>query len=138
MAKSRSNVIRAAGGVVWRDESYAELAVIYRDRHDPDECCLPKGKLDAGESWEQAAVREVLEETGCQASISKFADAVDYLVGERPKIVIFFEMIVVREGEFVPSGEVRATKWLSPEAALDGLSHDVEREVVRNCLKSRR
>lgn len=135
MAKTRNRLIRAAGGVVWRDESKQEIAVIYRDRYDPQECCLPKGKLDAGESWEQAAVREVFEETGCRASISKFVDAVDYLVGDRPKIVIFFEMLAVREEEFVASGEVCAMGWLNPETAVAKLSHDVERDVVRTCLR---
>lgn len=138
MAKNRNRLIRAAGGVVWRDESKQEIAVIYRDRYDPQECCLPKGKLDAGESWEQAAVREVLEETCCQASISKFVDAVDYLVGDRPKVVIFFEMITLREAEFVPSDEVCAMGWLSAETAVVRLSHDVERKVVRKCLQGRR
>jgi len=135
MAKNRNRLIKAAGGVVWRDESKQEIAVIYRDRYDPQECCLPKGKLDAGESWEQAAIREVFEETGCQASISKFVDAVDYLVGDRPKIVIFFEMITVREGAFVPSGEVCAMGWVDAETAVTKLSHDVERKVVRTCLR---
>ncbi len=130
-------LIRAAGGVLWRSADKRETAVIRRSRHRPDECCLPKGKLDAGETWEAAALREVLEETGCEAAISGFADAVDYLVDNAPKIVVFFEMVAVREGGFQPSGEVRAVEWLSPEAALERLTYDSERNVLKKCLQSR-
>lgn len=127
--------IRAAGGVVWRTADKREVAVIYRDRHQPDECCLPKGKLDAGESWESAAVREVAEETGCEARITGFLDAVDYLVGNTPKIVIFFEMVAVREGKFQQSGEVRSAEWLAPADARDRLTHDIERQVLEKSLQ---
>jgi 8-oxo-dGTP pyrophosphatase MutT (NUDIX family) len=54
-----SDEIRAAGGVVVRD---GRIAVVHRPKYD--DWSLPKGKLDAGESWEEAALREVEEETG--------------------------------------------------------------------------
>ena len=123
--------IRAAGGVVWRDSDRSEIAVIYRDRHEPDECCLPKGKLEPGESWEQAAVREILEETGCEASVLGFGGLLDYYVGKRPKVVLYFEMLAQTEGEFRPSREVRAMRWLPPRTAFRALTHAGERELLR-------
>lgn len=132
-----ARLIRAAGGVVWRSADKRETALIRRVRYRPDECCLPKGKLDAGESWEAAALREVLEETGCEAAVAGFVDAVDYLVGGVPKIVVFFEMTALREGRFQPSDEVLAVEWLSPETALRRLTHDTERKVLEKCLRSR-
>lgn len=51
-------LIDASGGVVLNDRQ--DLLMIYR-RHHWD---LPKGKTDSGETAEQAAVREVEEETG--------------------------------------------------------------------------
>ena len=51
-------VIEAAGGVVFNEKK--EVLVIFRR----DFWDLPKGKIDKGESPEQAAVREVQEETG--------------------------------------------------------------------------
>lgn len=53
-------IIEAAGGVV-AQESGEILAIFRRDFWD-----LPKGKIDPGESKEEAAVREVQEETGIQ------------------------------------------------------------------------
>ena len=55
---------RAAGGIVVRD---GRVLVVHRPRYD--DWSLPKGKLDAGESWESAAVREVEEETGLRCAL---------------------------------------------------------------------
>jgi 8-oxo-dGTP pyrophosphatase MutT (NUDIX family) len=51
--------VRAAGGVVIRDGC---VAIVHRPKYD--DWALPKGKLEENESWEDAAVREVREETG--------------------------------------------------------------------------
>ena len=128
--------IEAAGGIVWRTPARQELAVIYRDRYERDECCLPKGKLDPAEDWEQAAVREVLEETGCEATIEGFGGLLTYYVGEQPKVVLYFEMLAVEDHGFQPSREVRAMRWLSPQAALGELAHEAEREVLLRCLSA--
>ena len=57
------DTIEAAGGVLWRQRNdQREFAVIHRPKYD--DWTLPKGKLDPGESHEQAAVREVAEELG--------------------------------------------------------------------------
>ena len=71
--------IRAAGGVLWRlSTDGAEILLIHRPRYD--DWTLPKGKLKVHESWETAALREVLEETGYRASIMSFAGPVTYEV----------------------------------------------------------
>ena len=47
--------VKAAGGVVRRDDG--TIALVHRPRYD--DWSFPKGKLDPGESWEEAALREV-------------------------------------------------------------------------------
>lgn len=134
--RERALFIQAAGGIVWRTPERQELAVIYRDRYERDECCLPKGKLDPGEDWEQAAVREVLEETGCAATIEGFGGLLTYHIGVRPKVVLYFEMLAVEDRGFQPSGEVREMRWLSPQAALGELAHEAEKGVLMRCLSA--
>ena len=55
--------VLAAGGVVVRDD---KIAVVHRPKYD--DWSLPKGKLDPGEGFEAAALREVEEETGLRCS----------------------------------------------------------------------
>jgi len=84
-------VIRAAGGIVWKETPEGrKVAVVHRARYG--DWCLPKGKLKENESWEEAALREVKEETGCDARITGVAGSVSYDVKGTPKTVRFFTM----------------------------------------------
>ena len=56
--------VRAAGGIVWRD---GEVLLVHRPKYD--DWTFPKGKADDGETDEDAALREVEEETGFRCSL---------------------------------------------------------------------
>ncbi len=67
---SAAATIRAAGGVVWRPRAGGvEVVLVHRDRYD--DWTLPKGKLDRGETHKEAALREVLEETGIDCRLGR-------------------------------------------------------------------
>ena len=69
--------VKAAGGVVWRrGENGVEIVVAHRPRYD--DWSLPKGKLDKGEGWEQAALREVEEEVGLRCRLGPELEPVTY------------------------------------------------------------
>ncbi len=56
-------LVQAAGGIVWREvPGGPRIAVVHRTKRD--DWSLPKGRLDAGEGWQDAARREIAEETG--------------------------------------------------------------------------
>lgn len=130
-------VIEAAGGILWRraDGGPAELAVIHRPRHQ--DWSLPKGKRDRGESWQETALREVLEETACRAEIERFAGGTIYTVKGRPKVVLFWHMAVTEEGSFEPNDEVDQVVWLTPVAALERLDYATERQLLAENLTVR-
>ena len=121
-------VILAAGGVVRRGSNDDRIAVVYRQRHN--DWSLPKGKLETGERFEEAAVREVHEEIGCRAEIHEFIAAVDYRVKRGPKVVFFYDMEVTVRRKFVSSDEIQDLKWLPLKDAARRLTYDLEREVV--------
>ena len=126
-------IIRAAGGLLWRDDGRnRRIAVIHRPHRE--DWSLPKGKLKDGEGWEQAALREVLEETGCEARIVSFAGMAYYVPRRTPKVVLYWNMAVVREGTLDASDEVDEIAWVSPAEALKRLDHESDREILEEAL----
>jgi 8-oxo-dGTP diphosphatase len=128
---SLSDVILAAGGLVWRDSPRGrEIAVVHRPKYD--DWTLPKGKLDAGESWQEGAVREVEEETGFEVRLGAFAGGYTYLARRAPKVVLYWHMEVDGESPFAPDdpAEVDAVEWLSPDEARGRLTYTRERSVL--------
>jgi 8-oxo-dGTP pyrophosphatase MutT (NUDIX family) len=125
-------IIRAAGGVVWREEGGERLvALVHRPRHD--DWSLPKGKLDDDEDEETAALREVEEETGARVELGADLGTVDYIVTKdrrtHPKTVRYWEMRYTG-GEFRPNGEVDDLRWLSIEAATTCLTYARDRQIL--------
>jgi 8-oxo-dGTP diphosphatase len=129
MARRFRLLIRAAGGLLWRDGARGrELAVVHRPRHR--DWSLPKGKLERGEGFRAAALREVQEETGHAARLLGFAGYTLYVAKRRPKLVLFWHMAADGDGAFEPSKEVDRVEWLPPAAAIDRLTHPSERRLV--------
>jgi 8-oxo-dGTP diphosphatase len=122
--------ILAAGGVVWRrrDDGDLEVAVIYRPKYD--DWTLPKGKLDPGETFEEAALREVEEETGMRCRLGRPLEDTEYRDRhDRPKLVKWWAM-EVESGEFAPNREVSELVWLTPARARERLSYERDKELT--------
>jgi 8-oxo-dGTP pyrophosphatase MutT (NUDIX family) len=87
---------------------------------------FPKGRLDAGETPAQAAVREVLEETGWRCRIEADLSTTEYWFqreGRRfRKTVVWFKMSPIEQGG-VPDGEVEDVQWVDRQEALSRLSY---------------
>src|SRR5258708_32504086 len=120
MCQSWSNgemaFVRLAGGILWREGSEGlRLAVIHRPRQA--DWSLPKGRLDEGESWEETALREVEEETGCEARITSFAGATVYVPRRFPRLVLYWHMALRRDGRFEARKEVERLVCLGPAVA---------------------
>jgi 8-oxo-dGTP diphosphatase len=120
--------VHAAGGLVVRDDG--RLAVIHRPRYD--DWSLPKGKLDPGESFEDAARREVEEETGVRARIVGELRPARYVDNKgRDKLVRWYRMELDGEpAAFVPNDEVDELRWVTPDEALALLRYDHDRALL--------
>ncbi len=123
-------LVRAAGGLITRGtpDGHLEVLVVHRPRYD--DWSFPKGKLEAGETEEAAALREVEEETGFQCRLQEELGVRTYRDRrDRPKTVHYWQMEVV-SGEFVPNAEVDALRWLPPDQAAALLSYDGDRRLL--------
>ena len=134
----------SAGGVVVRAGS-AGLEVALADQMDRNTRSravrLPKGKPDPGESLEQTALREVLEETGLSAEIVGSLGQVEYRYLERSegrhvsKRVHFFLMrLLMRQSGSDTSqrdGEMERVYWVPLAEAAGRLTFETEQEILK-------
>jgi len=138
----------SAGGVLVRTiRGRAHVAAI-RPQGKPGIWALPKGKIDPGESAEQAAVREVREETGVAGRVVEKLGNVRYVYianwegakGERIfKMVTFFLLTAgagrIGEIDEAMRVEVDEARWLPLDEALRLLTHKGEREMVAKAIE---
>lgn len=128
-ADAPSDLIRAAGGIVIRRTaaSHVEVACIYREARG--DWTFPKGKLDKGETFEQAALREVLEETSLHCEIVRYIGATNYTHRKgKPKVVAYYLMHAL-EGEFEANEEVDVLVWLPLDQVRDHLTWERDQEL---------
>jgi len=129
-------LIRAAGGLLWRESDHGkEIMIIHRTKYC--DWSLPKGKLKTGERWEEAALREVAEETGYSTTLENFAGTTFYYHKGRPKIVLFWNMRVKGTAHTITTQpdsptEVDQRTWLPVPEAIKRMDYVDEIELVSN------
>ncbi len=109
------------------------------DRHGHLLWSLPKGHIEAGETTEQTAVREVKEETGISAHVLRKLGTIDYwFVAERRRVhkTVHHFLLEADGGELSDEdAEVTEVAWV-PLTELDSrLAYADERKLVRRALK---
>ena len=128
--RAPSDVVQAAGGIVWRRSPAGELEVLLVHRPKYDDWSFPKGKLSSGEDHESAALRVVAEETGLECRLGPELQSSEYEDSQgRPKVVRYWAMEAVR-GEFRPNREVDEARWVGVTEAPGVLSDDRDAAIL--------
>jgi 8-oxo-dGTP pyrophosphatase MutT (NUDIX family) len=128
----------SAGGVVVRDGNVAVIVPIKRGLQNDRVLGLPKGHPDGSESAEQAATREVREETGIDAELVSKLGEVRYWYQRKGKRIfkrVVFFLFEYRSGDLADHDrEVEEARWISLEEASRTLTYAGEREMVARAM----
>ena len=127
--------ILAAGGIIV-DECANSRRVLLVHRPRYDDWSFPKGKLDPGETIEEAALREVKEETGLKCRIVRKLAVARYLYRTRhktrlkPKVVHYFLMERLSRRIKVPGDEVDLAVWIELGEASRKLTYAQDKNLL--------
>jgi 8-oxo-dGTP pyrophosphatase MutT (NUDIX family) len=128
----------SAGGVVRRGDDVAVIVPVKRDARGRSVLGLPKGHPDGDESAEQAATREVNEETGLTVELIEPLGEVEYRYerrGRRVRKRVAFFLFEFRSGDLADHDhEIEDARWMPLTEALKSLTYEGEREMIRRAL----
>lgn len=100
---------------------------------------LPKGAVGEGETSEQAAVREVREETGLDAEIVKLLDTIEYFFRAGDTLIrkrVDFYLMRYVAGELTPQlSEVDDVEWVELGEAISRASFESEKKLLESVRK---
>jgi 8-oxo-dGTP diphosphatase len=129
--ETHDGAVAAAGGAIWQvagPGDAVEIVLVHRPQYD--DWTLPKGKLDPGESYESAALREVTEETGLTCRLGPELPSTSYVdKNGRRKLVRYWAMTVIA-GSVGGQHEVDDARFFSLPRARLQLTYSRDVEVV--------
>jgi 8-oxo-dGTP pyrophosphatase MutT (NUDIX family) len=133
----------SAGGFVISKADPGSIALMARfNRGGKLEWCIPKGHPENQETNEQAAIREVYEETGLEAKILDYVGEVTYQFNQQGRKITKTVHVYLMEqtgGELTmendPHQEASDLAWVKVTDLLAKLSHSNERRVARKVLE---
>lgn len=130
--------VKAAGGVIVRTGKKApKVLLVHRQRYN--DWSFPKGKLDPGEKFKHAALREVLEETGftCKLHKPSLPSLTYFDRNGRTKEVRYWLMTVL-SGTFEPNDEVDLIAWVHWDTVDERLTYTKDRQFYKELVDSGR
>ncbi len=120
-------VVEAGGGMVFN----AKKEILFIRRNSKWD--LPKGKVEKGETFEEAAVRETMEETGVKdLQVKRFITKTFHVFKRnekfRLKVTYWYEMYTEYDGELIPEANegIKKVKWKNFEKAQKALRDSYE------------
>jgi 8-oxo-dGTP diphosphatase len=128
----------SAGGVVVRGDECVVIVPVKRSQEGKRVLALPKGHPDGDETPEQAATREVREETGVEAELVEPLGDVTYFYQRKGrrihKRVRFFLFRYVSGSTDDHDREIEEARWMPLAEAAEKLTYAGEREMAARAL----
>ncbi len=141
-SKSNHTEVSAGGFVISKSDPKLVALMARFNRGGKLEWCIPKGHLEQNETSEQAALREVFEETGLEAEIIEHLGEVNYqFIQDGSKISKTVHVYLMQQtgGELSfendPHKEASELEWVQASELLARLSHGNEKRIAAKALE---
>jgi 8-oxo-dGTP pyrophosphatase MutT (NUDIX family) len=133
----------SAGGFVLAQDGTPRVALIGREtRSGRIDWCVPKGHPEGDESLEQAAIREIYEETGLEVEIVEALGEIKYEFSASGKLIskTVHHFLMRQVGGFLtvendPQQEAVDVQWFETDVLHQTLAHENERRMARGVLE---
>jgi 8-oxo-dGTP pyrophosphatase MutT (NUDIX family) len=106
------------------------VLLVHRPQYD--DWTFPKGKVQHGESDEDAARREVEEEAGLDVALGPELASTTYTDSRLRKKTVRYWALGPVSGEASAQNEVDEVEWVTPDKAAERLTYDRDRDVLRS------
>jgi 8-oxo-dGTP pyrophosphatase MutT (NUDIX family) len=141
-SKSNHTEVSAGGFVISKSDPKLVALMARFNRGGKLEWCIPKGHLEQSETSEQAALREVFEETGLEAEIIEHLGEVNYqFIQDGSKISKTVHVYLMKQTggslsfENDPHKEASELEWVKASELLARLSHGNEKRIAAKALE---
>jgi 8-oxo-dGTP diphosphatase len=125
--------LRSAGAVAYRQgRKGTRILLVHRPKYG--DWSLPKGHLEDGETYQDAARRELAEEAGVSGELGALVGSIGYRAQRRPKAVRYW-LVEAEARHFRPNSEVDEVTWLPPDEAVLRSSYQVDRSVIATAVR---
>lgn len=135
----------SAGGIVVDRHlaGHRAAVILRRNRAGRLEMCLPKGHLEGRETPEEAAVREIREETGIVGTVRTTLGVIDYWFSGEDRRVhkVVHHFLLRSEGGLItaagdPDGEAEDARWVTLDELPDRLAYPNEQRLAASALQT--
>jgi 8-oxo-dGTP pyrophosphatase MutT (NUDIX family) len=141
-SKSNHTEVSSGGFVISKSDPNLVALMARFNRGGKLEWCIPKGHLEQDETSEQAAIREVFEETGLEAQIIQHLGEVNYqFIQDGSKISKTVHVYLMQQtgGELSfdkdPHKEASELEWVQVSELLARLSHGNEKRIAKLAIE---
>lgn len=129
----------SAGGILFKKKGRS-YQVCLISKHEGRVWSIPKGRRKEGETLEQTAEREILEETGHRGRCIHRVNDIHYHFFVKAENAIyhktasFFLLELLEENACKPDSEAYQIAWLDPKTARNKLSYRNEKKILDTCM----
>lgn len=122
---------KSCGAIVYR-KSHGNIEILLIKHVNSGHWSFPKGHVEAGETEEETALREIKEETGIDVIIdSTFRETVTYFPRKDTQKVVVYFLAKAKNFEYVPQEEeIAQIKWVDIGYATSVLTYENDKTIV--------